>query len=151
MKRYFGSLLLRLIHGGVLLQKGEYQIVASMVAELPDHLRGPVESQFHECNLAQREVDGRTLNFYKMSFFSTKPQQLRAALYGKTEEAALLRVSVSIPGDAETLQATLNAVAGRAFCVSFSRPLPEISDGQSLKITKATHAWQSSFPASSRA
>ena len=147
MKRYFGSLLLRLIHGGVILRKGEHQMVASMVAELPDHLRGAVERQFDACNLAQRAVDGRTLNFYKMSFFFTKPQQLQTVLYGKNEDAALIRVSVSIPGDAETIQVTLNAVAGKAFCVSFSRPLPEIRDGQSLKITTVTHAWQSSFPA----
>ena len=130
-----------------MLRKGEHQIVASMVAELPDHLRGPVERQFDACNLAQRAVDGRTLNFYKMSFFFTKPQQLQTVLYGRTQDAALMRVSVSIPGDAETLQVTLNAVVGKAFCVSFSRPLPEIRDGQSLKITTVTHAWRSNFPA----
>ena len=107
---------------------------------MPDHLRGYVESQFNEYNLAQREVDGRTLNFYKMSLFSTKPHQLQTVLHGKRTEAPLMRVSVSIPGDAETLQATLNAVAGRAFCVSFSRPVPETRDGQALEITKVTHA-----------
>ena len=149
MKRFFGSLLLRVMRGGVILRKGEHQIVASMVAELPDHLRSHVERQFDACNLAQRAVDGRTLNFYKMSLFSTKPQQLQTVLSGRAEEAVLMRVSVSIPGDAETLQVTLNAVAGRAFNVSFSRPLTEIRDGQSLKITAVTHAWRSSFPATS--
>lgn len=151
MKRYFGSLLLRRMRGGIILQKREYQIVASMVAELPDHLRGLVERQFNECNLAQREVGGRTLNFYKMSVFSSKPQQLQTALYGSAKEAALVGVSVYIPGDAGTLQATLNAIAGRAFSVSFSRPLPEIRDGESLQITTVTHTWQSIFPASSDA
>ena len=132
-----------------MLQKGEYQIVASMVAELPDHLRGPVESQFNECNFAQREVGGRTLNFYKMGFFTAKPKALQTVLDGKAEHACLVRVSVCTPGDGEALEAELNVVAGSAFCVSFSRPIPETVDGQSLKITKVTQAWQSSLPSSS--
>ena len=134
-----------------MLRKGEHQIVSSMVAELPDHLRDTVDSQFDEYNLAQREVDGRTLNFYKMSLFSAKPHQPRAVLHGNKREAPLMRVSVFTPGEAEPLHATLNAVAGRAFCVSFSRPVPEAHDGQALKITKVTHAWQSEFPARSDA
>lgn len=149
MKRYFGSLLLRRIHGGVVLQKGEYQIVASMVAELPDHLRGPVESQLNECNLAQRDVGGRTLNFYKMGFFAAKPKPLQTVLDGKAEHACLVRVSVCTPGDGEALEAELNVVAGSAFCVSFSRPIPQAVDGQSLKITTVVQAWQSSLPSSS--
>ena len=60
-----------------MLRKDEHQIIASMVAELPDHLRGPVERQFDACNLAQRAVDGRTLNFYKMSRFSRSRNSFR--------------------------------------------------------------------------
>ena len=132
-----------------MLRKGEHQIVSSLVSELPDHLRTTVESQFSEYNLAQREVDGRTLNFYKMSLFSARPLQPRALLHGERAETPLIRVSVATPGESEPLHATLNAVAGRAFCASFSRPVPEVLDGQALKITKVTHAWQSNFPARS--
>jgi hypothetical protein len=149
VKRYFGSLLLRLIRGGVLLRQGEHQILSSMVAELPDHLRSSVENQFAEYNLVQREVDGRALNFYKMSLFSAKPLQVRAALHGKRQD--LIRVSASAPGEAEPIHATLKVVAGRAFCASFNRPAPELSDGRPLMITKVTHAWQSEFPARSDA
>jgi hypothetical protein len=147
VKRYFGSLLLRLLRGGALLRQGEHQLVSSMVAELPDHLRNSVESQFNEYNLVQREVDGRALNFYKMSLFSAKPLQVRAALDGKRDETTLIRISVSTPGEREPLHAALKVVAGRVFCASFSRPVPETRDGQLLKLIKVTHAWQSEFSA----
>ena len=146
MKRYFGSLLLRVVRSGVVLRKNEHQIVASMVAELPDHLRGTVESQFNEYNLVQREADGRTLNFYKMGFMSAKPRQPQNALHGTKAAAPLMRVSVSTPGDTEPLHATLNAVNGRVFCVSFSKVVPESNLGQAISITKVTHAWHSNFP-----
>ena len=120
-----------------MLRKGEYQIISSMVAELPDHLRSTVESQFSEYNLAQREVDGRALNFYKMSLLSTKPTPPQAMLHSN-KEAPLIRVSASTPGEAEPLHATLRAVAGRAFCASFSRPVTEAPDGQQLKDVIAT-------------
>ena len=147
MKRFFGSLLLRLIRGGVLLRKGEHQIVAAMVAELPDHLRNSIESQFNEYNLVQREADERALNFYKMGLFSARPLQTKTILDGSSNDAPLIRVSVSIPGQADPLHATLNAVAGRAYSASFSRPVPTSSDEREPKITKVTHAWRANFPA----
>lgn len=129
-----------------MLRKGEHQIVSAMVAELPDHLRNTVESQFNEYNIVQRETDGRALNFYKMGFLSAKPRQTRAVLHGNGDEATLIRVSVSTPGQTEPLHATLNAVAGRAFCASFSRPVPEAGDERAPKITKVTHASWTNFP-----
>jgi hypothetical protein len=146
MKRFFGSLLLRLLRGGVVLRKAEHQIVSSLVAELPEHLRSTVESQFNEYNIVQREADGRALNFYKMSVLSATPLHTRAVLHGNTDSAPLIRVSVSTPGQAEPLHATLNAVAGRAFCVAFSRPVPEASEESAPKVTKVTHAWRANFP-----
>jgi hypothetical protein len=151
MKRFFGSLLLRLLRGGVVLRKGEHQIVSSLVAELPDHLRSTVESQFNEYNIVQREADGRALNFYKMSFLSATPLQTRALLRGSSDSAPLIRVSVSTPGQPEPLHATLNAVAGRAFCAAFSRPVPEINDDRAPKIPKVTHAWRANFQPRSEA
>ena len=146
MKRYFGSLLLRLIRGGVVLSNGEHLIVSSMVGELPDHLRSTVESQFSEYNVAQREADGRALNFYKMNLLSAEPLPLQVMLQSD-KEASLIRVSVSTSGEAEPLHATLNAVAGRVFCASFSRPVPETQEESQLKIIKVTHAWRSEFAA----
>jgi len=151
VKRYFGSLLLRLLRGGVVLRKGEHQIVSAMLAELPDHLRETVESQFNEYNLVQREADGRELNFYKMGLLSGRPLQPRALLHGNSENAPLIRVSVSTSGAVEPLYGTLSVAAGRAFCASFSRPVPEVRREEALKITKVTHAWQSNFPARSDA
>ncbi len=146
MKRFFGSLLLRLIRGGVVLRKGEHQVISAMVAELPDHLRDTVESQFNEYNLVQRETDGRALNFYKISLVNAQPLQTQAVLHGNNHDAPLISVAVSLPGQAEPLYATLNAVNGRAFCVSFSRPVPEASDERVPKITRVTHAWRANFP-----
>jgi hypothetical protein len=147
VKRFFGSLLLRLIRGGVLLRKGEHQIVSAMVAELPDHLRNTVECQFNEYNIVQRETDGRALNFYKMGLVSAKPLKTQAMLQGNSDNAPLIRVSVFTPGEVEPLHAALTAVAGRVFCASFSRPVPEAADERAPKVTQVIHAWRATFPA----
>ncbi|MEP7282387.1 MAG: hypothetical protein ABI696_10450 [Rubrivivax sp.] len=147
MKRYFGSFLLRRLRGGVVLRREEHQVVSSMIAELPDHLRATVESQFNQSNLVQRESDGRALNFYRMGLFRTKPLSPRTRLPGGAGDSPLIRVSVSVPGEEHPLRATLSAVAGKAFCASFSRPLPDTDSERPLRITEVVPAWMASFPA----
>ena len=146
MKRFFGSPLLRLVREGVVLRRGEYQIISAMVAELPEHLRSIVVRQFSEYNLVRREADGRALNFYKMGIFSAKPLQTQAALHGKDGAAQLINALALTPGQAEPLHATLNVIGGRVFCVSLSRPVPDSTDGQAIKMTNFTHGWQENFP-----
>ena len=145
MKRFFGSPLLRLIRGGVVLHRAEYQIISVMVAELPEHVQRVVVRQFNEYTVVQREADGRALNFYKMGYFSSKPVQTSATLQGKAGEADLISVSALTPGQSEALHATLNVIGGRVFQVSFSRPVFDLKDGQALKMTKFTHAWHKNF------
>ncbi len=149
MKRSYGSWLLRALRGGAVLTAGEQALLATLVAELPAHLRNVVEAQFDEYNLVQREVDGRALNFYKVSFFSFAPQPVSQVLESKRNEAPLVRLAVQT-GEPEPLHATLTAVNGRVFCASFSKRVPR-SLGHEFKVSKVVHAWKSNFAASSAA
>jgi hypothetical protein len=146
VKRFFGSKLLRLVRGGVVLSSGEHAIASAMLHELPEHLRAPVESQFQEYNLVQRESDGRALNFYRMSVLSAKPRQVSQSFESVSVEAPLLRVAVKIGTKPETIHATLTAVGGRAFCFAFNRPVPSNLDPDEVCITHVSHAWRSNFP-----
>ena len=129
-----------------MLHRAEYQIISAMVAELPEHIQRVVVRQFDEYTVVQPEAGGRTLNFYKMGYFSSKPVQTSATLQGTVGEADLISASALTPGQSEPLHATLNVIGGRVFRVSFSRPVLDVQDGQALKMTKFTHAWHESFP-----
>ncbi|WP_425260350.1 hypothetical protein ACPOLB_05710 [Rubrivivax sp. RP6-9] len=146
MKRTYGTPLLRLVRGGTTLSEGEFALLRSMVEELPDQLRSVVESQFDEYNLVQREQDRRALNFYAMSLFSKRPRPVTQSIKSKRQEVPLIRVSALVDGDPDPLYAALTAVNGRAFCVSFSRPVPEVQSEHELTVTHVSQAWKSSFP-----
>jgi hypothetical protein len=60
----FGNMLTRLLLGWHHLARGRRQ-ASHRVAELPPAIRTTVETQLAAYNLAQREVDGRTINFYR--------------------------------------------------------------------------------------
>jgi hypothetical protein len=146
MKRTYGSPLLRLVRGGTTLLEGEFTLLRSLVEELPTHLRSVVEHQFDEYNLVQREHDRRALNFYAMSLFSRRPLPVTRKLECKRQEAPLLRLSALVDGAPDPLYAVLTAVNGRAFCVSFSRPVPRIQSELQLTVTHVHRAWKSNFP-----
>jgi len=148
VKRSYGSWLLRLLRGGVMLSAGEQQVLALLVAELPPHLRAVAEAQFAEYNLVQREVDGRALNFYKVGLFSMAPLPVSQLLKSKQEEALLIRVGVQM-GEPDPLHATLTALNGRVFCAAFSRRVPETQHG--FKVSEVVHAWKSNFSSNSAA
>jgi hypothetical protein len=101
----------------------EHQLIERLVAALPASLRVTVESQFEAYNLVQREVDGRALNFDRM--IARRMDVRGIPLLDMRQDASpLSRLTARIEGEAEPLHATLTAVAGRAFCVAFSRALP---------------------------
>jgi hypothetical protein len=143
VKRTFGTFLSRLLNGGTSLTPVEYELLTHLVAALPPALRATAESQFEAYNLVQREVDGRALNFYRRKAGRVDLHGL--PLFEMTrDEAPLVRLTAKIEGEAEPVHATLNAVAGRAFCIAFSRALP--AQGRVSEVgTK--DAWRSNFTA----
>jgi hypothetical protein len=150
MKRHFGSWLTRsFLGGGVSLSDSEHHLLSLLVAELPPHLREKVESQFESYNLVQREVDKRTLNFYRSRRFRHGVLPVTPLLKSKLEVAPLVRLSLKVAGQPALLHAVLTAAGGRAFSVSFSREPPRDSKPGDYAIEKVTQAWVSNFDADS--
>ena len=144
MKRNFGNPLSRIFRGGVVLSEFESWSVGQLVAELPPALRETVEAQFNAYSLAQREVDGRALNFYPrrsemQGRFSVPTLPMEA------EEAPLMRMKLATKNPPSALNAVLHAVNGRAFCVSFSKDTRPLARASGFEVKKVVHAWRSNF------
>ena len=146
MKRHFGTWATRcFLGGGSTLSASEHHLLCLLVAELPPHLRQKVECQFDSYNLVQREVDKRTLNFYRSRPWGRGLLPVTPILKSKAEVAPLVRLSMKVAGQPSRLHAVLTAVGGRAFCVSFSRAVAKDSRPADYSIGKVTQAWLSNF------
>jgi hypothetical protein len=145
VKRTFGTWTTRLLRGGHQLTEGEYHILCLLIAELPPSLRSMVEAQFDSYNLAQREVDKRTLNFYRVRVGHRGVLPVTPLLKSKLEVAPLVRLTVRLAGQIDPLHAVLTAVNGRAFSASFSRPIPDGAVAQQISVGNVTQAWMSNF------
>jgi hypothetical protein len=146
MKRHFGSWTTRSFLGsGTTLSDSEHHLLSLLVAELPPPLRSKVECQFESYNLVQREVDKRTLNFYRSRAWGRGLLPVTPVLQSKIEVAPLVRLSLKVAGQAALLHAVLTAVGGRAFSVSFSRVVARNTRPEDYAIAKVTQAWLSNF------
>jgi hypothetical protein len=145
MKRTFGTWAIRFLRGGITLADAEYHLLSVLIAELPPHLRQPVESQFESYNLVQREIDKRTLNFYRVRPWHGGRLPVVPLLKSKLDVAPLVRLSARVVGENTPLQAVLTAVNGRAFSVSFSRVVSPASKPDDYTTEKVTQAWLSNF------
>ena len=145
MKRIFGTWIIRLLRGGQILTDGEHHLLSVVLAELPPHLRDKVERQFASYNLVQREIDRRALNFYRVRVGESGALPVTPLLNCKLDVAPLVRIAVNVKAQAEPLHAVLTAVNGRAFSLSFSRPVPSNSRPADYSIEKVTQAWLSNF------
>ena len=146
MKRHFGSWATRCMLGsGVTLSDSEHHVLSLLVAELPPHLRLKVEYQFESYNLVQREIDKRTLNFYRSRAWGRGVLPVSPLLKSKLEVAPLVRLRLKVAGQPAPLHAVLTSVGGRAFSVSFSRPLARDGKPEEYSIAKVTQAWLSNF------
>ena len=145
MKRTFGTWATRLLRGGTTLSEAEHHLLSLLVSELPPRLRETVETQFDLYNLVQREVDRRSLNFYRVRIWRGGLLPVTPALRGKLEVAPLVRLSMKVHGESKLLHAVLTAVSGHAFSVSFDRAVSRASGPTDYSIEKVTQAWLSNF------
>jgi hypothetical protein len=141
MKRDFGSALRRLLRGGHRLNAAEFRVLETLVQALPPHLGPIVDAQFDAYDLVQREVDGRALNFYRTGRSSPAPPMLP----GPAVDAPLLKARFASP-DGKPLHAVLAASGGRAFCITFDRPLPNAWRPGDLVAEDVRPSWRSPFP-----
>jgi hypothetical protein len=144
VKTVFGNVVSRALSGGVHLTALEAALLQRLVAELPDRLRSTVEAQFAAYDLAQREVDGRAVNFYRKGFGmpARRPLPLLAM---KLPEAPLVSLAFRLAGDPDEHHAVLTAVGGRAFCLSFDADMRPFAAKTDITAGRVAEAWRSNF------
>lgn len=145
MKRHFGNPVLRLLWSGDTLSQIEYEILCALVEALPSNLRKIVDEQIDAYNLVQREIDGRAINFYRKKGGKSNNMDDLPKLESKQREAPLVRLSVRLAGDSEQLNATLNVVNGRVFCMALSRSLASTPIPSKIENIEVTQSWKSNF------
>jgi len=136
----FGNWFSRALRGGITLAPAEQWFLSNLVSSLPQHLRPVVNAQLNSYNLAQREIDGRAINFYRRP--APHPN---VPLLSSAESAPLVRLTASASGIDEPIHATLNAVSGRVFCMALSHRVQALPVA-ALQVTGITNAWRSNFP-----
>lgn len=148
MRWSFGNAFTRLIWGGVRLRDAEMRLLELAVDELPVEIRQTVESQLAAYKLAQREVDGRAINFYPKGGKQSNDMEGLAPLPTKVEEARLVGITARFEGSADAVHAVLTAVGNRVFCLSFSRALTSKDDALSVSVVKSVASWRSNVQVS---
>jgi hypothetical protein len=143
MKRNFGGLLTRWLRGGVRLTDAEHFLLVALVRSLDTEIRGIVESHFEEYNLAQREADGRAINFYRVRLGRRAPLGVSKPLQTIALETPLIRIAVAASNGGEALHAVLTAVGGRAFCVTFDRAPQDGEFGPGASVIRSIQSWKS--------
>ncbi len=147
MKHHFGTFWTRSFLGaGINLSEIEHRLTEELIASLPDWLRTTVEAQFESYNLAQRQVDGRELNFYRKIGGRVNCMDGLPVLTMHGEEAPLMRITVRLGDEQKSVHATLTAVSGRAFCVGFSQRVDGYPEGTTVTVIGSKEAWRSNFP-----
>ena len=121
-----------------------------LVEVLPSQLRVPVEAQVSAYNLVQREVDGRALNFYRKKRFKVVRGDL-PRLPVQPGVVKLCAVTLSSPSVSTPIHATMHAVDGYFFCLSFSQDLRPFSGVRDLVVAKVSQSWRSNLLAAGEA
>jgi hypothetical protein len=145
VKTEFGNAVSRALRGGVRLLPLEAALLNRLVSALPEHLRTTVERQFARYTLAQREIDGRAVNFYRTTLFGRPTTVGLPLLAMKKVEAPLVRASFRIGRDPELHHAVLTAVNGRAFCLSLDVDARRLGPAQDIRVVGVVQAWRSDF------
>ena len=143
MRWTFGNMLTRLLWGGTTLRAAEGKLLEIAVAELPPAIRTTVETQLAAYNLAQREVDGRTINFYRKANNDTRETTSMPRLQTPHAEAPLVRIKVSFDNASEPVHAVLTAVSGHVFCLTLSRAITPKDDATRASLQDSVASWRS--------
>ena len=125
------------------LTPAEEWLLQQLLENLPPHLKPVAQHQIAHLKRAYREVDGRAINFCPRPGVPLDFPTFDMI----SDEAPLVRITVSATGADKPIHAALIAVYGRVFCISFSQPVRHLSP-DSMQLIKVKDAWRSNFPAS---
>ena len=139
----FGNVFTRLAWGGVRLRDSESRLLELAVDELPTEIRQTVDAQLRAYNLAQRESDGRAINFYRKVGNLSKNMTGIAQLSTKIDDVPLVKITAEIGGTTEHVHAVLKATGNRVFCISFSRALSRQDDASPVTLVRSVASWRS--------
>lgn len=144
MSKFIDWLKRRLLLGhGDVLAPAEQWLLRQLLNSLPPHLKSVAQEQIAHLPRAYREVDGRAINFYPRPGV-----ELNFPTFDmNSDEAPLVRITVSAAGVDTPIHAGLIAVHGRVFCISLSQPARHLPH-DSMQLLKVKDAWRSNFPAS---
>lgn len=144
MKSVYGTWATRLFAGGVTLSSVELAVLEHLVGTLPAELKDPLLAQLNGCNLVQREIDGRALNFYKKKLGRVTRAGL-PELPLKSGEVLLLKMAFRVPGQTDSFHATMTAIDRQFFCLSFSHDLRPFSMSKEISVQDITQSWRSNI------
>ena len=141
MKTQFGSLMMRLLKGGVNLTPVEVQLLELFQSNVPPKIQIPLDRQIAAYNLVQREIDGRALNFYRIRRWKVYRDDL-PKLPVSPGEIKLLSIELGDSAAPDAFYATFWAVNGYFFSMDLSKSL-EYTSPQQLQIRKVKQCWRS--------
>jgi hypothetical protein len=147
MRWRFGNAFTRLVWGGVRLRDSERKLLELAVDELPEDVRRTVDAQLCAYNLAQRESDGRAINFYRKAGKQPNDMADVALLPMRVNDAPLVKITAKFEAAPEPVHAVLTAVGNRVFCISFSRKLTSQDDASPVAVLRSVASWRSNVPA----
>lgn len=145
MKITFGNPITRLLWGGAVLTVLEVEILKALVDALPPKLRTPTIAQLEACNLVQREIDGRALNFYRRRLGGVSREGL-PDLPVRAGEVLLQRMTIRIPGVTEPIYTTMTAIDRQFFCVGLSHDLRQFKESL-IDAKELNQSWRSNIVA----
>ncbi len=142
LKTTFGNRLTRWLRAGVELEPIEKVVLLSLVAALPAEIRSTVICQLEACNLVQREIDGRSLNFYRL--LGGKPSRDGVPdLPILSGEVLLIKMSFVVGVEPEPRHATMHAVDKQFFCIKLSHDFGPLANATDLVVKSVTQSWRS--------
>ena len=138
-----GSFLRRFILGGTQLNKFENFCLSKLVELLPKEIKEILIAQLYTINLVQREVGGRTLNFYatKLGRVNWKNTPLFST---RKSEVKLLKLELEMQNK-KKVHVNFWVVNGIFFQITFSSMESTYSGAveENITINKVKQSWRS--------
>ena len=136
-----GSKLHRLALGGVQLTKFEDLCITKLVELVPVQIRKTLVEQLKLVSLVQREVGGRTLNFYATKF--GRVNWKTAPMFKTNKDSAKLLKFDLRPEKNRLLHVNFWVVNGHFFQITFSEDVSSFSELDDFDIVGAKQSWRS--------
>jgi hypothetical protein len=146
-KTQFGTFWQRLWRGGVRLFPLEERLLEALLGHMPTPFLAPLQAQLDAYNLAQRQVDGRALNLYRMKGRRVARDDL-PPLPCRMGETKLLRFQAVLP-NSEAIHVAFWAVDRYLFGFDTDRDIRPFGTIEQFEISHLRQSWRSAIePAS---